>query len=151
MKKTLLAIALLVCGCGPHVTPLSIATPGYQPTPMVYLNSQQPGATVDVNPYLGKGHKYVMLEFYADWCGPCKAMEPLLTMSNAKFSDLVICRVNIDKWQSPVCQQFKLNSVPYMIIYGPDGKEIARDQAARDWFQAQLNLLADHENKARAQ
>ena len=151
MKKTLLAMALLLCGCGAKVAPLTIATPGFKPTPMVYLNAQQPGAKVDINPYLGKGRKYVMLEFYADWCEPCKAMEPLLTMSTAKFSDLAIYRANIDKWKSPVCEQFKIPSVPFMIIYGPDGKELARDQAARDWFQAQLNLLADHENKAQAQ
>ena len=142
----LLSAALVSSSCGKKVEPLAIATPGFQGVTPVVLNAQKAGSTVELSGYLGKDKKFVLVEFYADWCEPCQAFVPLLAMMSNKFSNLTIYRVNIDQWKSPVCRQFKINSVPALLVYAPDGQEIARDQAAKDWVQAQLDLLAAWEN-----
>lgn len=151
MKKllsvALASITLLTfSSCGKKVTPLEISKPATQAPPPIVLNEKTPGGKVDITNLVGKENRYTLVEFYADWCGPCQAFLPIVNMLPKKFNNLAVYRVNIDKWKSPVCQQFQINSVPAMIVYGPDGKELAKGEEARQWVQAQLDLLADYEN-----
>lgn len=60
--------------------------------------------------------KPVLLDFYADWCGPCQVLLPVVEKLAAKYEgDVIIKKVNVD--QNPaLAQQFKVRSIPALFI-----------------------------------
>jgi len=63
-------------------------------------------------------------KFYAEWCGPCKMLTPIMEQVQSKFSDVSFQSVNIDE-QFEVAQKYYVRSVPTVIIE-KDGKEVQR-------------------------
>jgi thioredoxin 1 len=63
----------------------------------------------------------VLVDFWADWCPPCRAMNPTLE-SLAK--DFKVCKVNVDKNQ-PLAQHYEVSSIPALLIF-KDGEVAAR-------------------------
>lgn len=63
-----------------------------------------------------KGNKPVLLDFYADWCGPCQSLLPVLENLAAKHeSDFVIAKVNVDNNQE-LAQKFRVRSIPSLFF-----------------------------------
>jgi thioredoxin 1 len=61
--------------------------------------------------------KPVLVDFYADWCGPCQMMAPVLKEVSSEFGDKVsIIKVDVDKNQ-PIAQKFGVRSIPTMILF----------------------------------
>ena len=59
----------------------------------------------------------VLVDFYADWCGPCKMVAPVLEELEAEFGDkLKIVKVNVDK-ESELAQQFRVVTIPTMMVF----------------------------------
>ena len=82
--------------------------------------------TTDFNLTLNQD-KPVLVDFYADWCGPCQTLIPILDeLSNENKDDLQIAKVNVDK-HSDLAQQFQVRSIP-ALFYIKDGKIINRTQ-----------------------
>jgi len=52
-----------------------------------------------------------LIDFYATWCGPCKAIAPFLEQLDSTYQDLTIFKVDVDKNQE-LAQRFKISSVP---------------------------------------
>ena len=63
-------------------------------------------------------------KFYAEWCGPCKMLTPIMEQVKEKFSDVSFEDINIDD-QFEVAQKYYVRSVPTVIIE-QDGKEVQR-------------------------
>ncbi|MHC1625199.1 MAG: thioredoxin family protein [Methermicoccaceae archaeon] len=67
-----------------------------------------------------------ILDFYADWCQPCKMLEKLLKSLEGRLDGLKIYRVNIeDEFGKWLAEKFEIRAVPTM-IYFKDGKETDR-------------------------
>lgn len=59
----------------------------------------------------------VLVDFYADWCGPCKTMAPILEQVAAQHQGkLKIIKIDVDRNQA-VAQQFRVQSIPTLILF----------------------------------
>ncbi len=66
---------------------------------------------------LTRGDKIVLVDFYADWCLPCKKMEPFLNeIANENNETVTLLRINADE-QSELCKTLKIDALPYLQIY----------------------------------
>ena len=66
----------------------------------------------------------VLVDFYADWCGPCQMMAPVLKEVAQEMGDKVkIIKIDVDKNQ-PIAQQFGVRSIPNIILF-KSGKIVA--------------------------
>ena len=64
-----------------------------------------------------KADKPVLVDFYADWCGPCKMMIPVLDqLSGEKADQLEIYKINVDE-NPDVAKQYRVMSIPNMILF----------------------------------
>ncbi len=87
------------------------------------------GEAVDVTRHLAPG-KLTLVDFYADWCGPCRALEPTISDLAARHPDrMAVRKVNIVNWDSAVSQAYRLRSIPYLQLYSGDGTLIANGDA----------------------
>lgn len=72
---------------------------------------------------LVEGNKPVLIDFYADWCGPCQTLLPIVEKLADKHSDTVeIVKVNVDK-NPELSQQFSVRSIP-ALFFIKDGKVV---------------------------
>lgn len=64
----------------------------------------------------------VLVDFHAEWCGPCKMLAPILEQLASSVQNLKIIKVNIDDHYE-LAQSFKVMSVPTLLLY-KDGQMI---------------------------
>lgn len=65
-----------------------------------------------------------LVDFYADWCGPCKMLAPVLEQVSQEQEDLNIVKVNVDE-NEEVAKQFGIMSIPTLILF-KDGQQVAQ-------------------------
>lgn len=65
--------------------------------------------------------KLVLVDFYANWCGPCKMLSPIISEIANEYSNSVkVCKVNVDENQD-LAQKYNIMSIP-TLIFLKDGK-----------------------------
>jgi len=78
------------------------------------------GAQVDINQHLAFGNVTV-IDFYADWCGPCKRLSPSLEQMARSDPDIALRKIDIVNWRTAVARQFKIYSIPQVKVYDRSG------------------------------
>ena len=69
--------------------------------------------------------KVVLVDFGATWCGPCKAMEPIIKDMKKKYEGrAAILEINIDE-QKSLATDYMVQSIPTLILFS-DGQEVKR-------------------------
>jgi len=82
------------------------------------------GETVDLEAAAVKG-KYTLYDFYADWCAPCRSLDPQLRELAAGHDNVAIRKIDIVDWTTPVVAQHQVQSLPFMILLDPEGRRLA--------------------------
>ena len=65
-----------------------------------------------------------MIDFYADWCGPCKQLSPKLEGIATSDPNVVLRKVDIVDWGTPVAKQFKIQSIPNVWVFDGAGRRV---------------------------
>lgn len=66
-----------------------------------------------------KGEKPVLVDFFATWCGPCKAMHPILEQLKSEMKDSIhILKIDVDgEVNRPLVASLQIQSVPTLVLY----------------------------------
>ena len=89
-----------------------------------FIQISHQGESVDLMDHLVPG-KYTVVDFYADWCLPCREIEPFLKDLTRANEVLAVRKVNIFDWDAPVVAQYDVTFLPYLRMYDPQGVLIA--------------------------
>lgn len=68
-----------------------------------------------------KGDKPAIIDFYADWCGPCKVVAPILEELSNEYDDVVIYKVDTEVEQQ-LSAVFQIRSIPSMLFIPKNGQ-----------------------------
>lgn len=85
-----------------------------------------------------KGEKTILLDFFADWCGPCRMVSPVIDEIAAERWDVAVGKINVD--ESPeLARKYGVYSIPTLIVIR-DGKVINQAVGARSKEQISAML-----------
>lgn len=70
--------------------------------------------------FVSKGN--VVVDFWAEWCGPCKMLSPIVEELSSEMKEIKFGSVNVDK-ETELAQKFSVMSIPTLLFF-KDGKQI---------------------------
>jgi len=79
------------------------------------------GAQMDIAKHLALGN-VTIVDFYADWCGPCKQILPTLEQMAATDPEIAVRKIDIVDWGTPVVKQYSIRAIPQVNVYNRTGQ-----------------------------
>ena len=73
--------------------------------------------------------KPVLIDFYADWCGPCRMVAPIIEEIASENPDIAVAKVNVDD-QPELASEFGVFSIPTLVVM-KDGNVVSKSAGAR--------------------
>lgn len=73
--------------------------------------------------------KIILLDFYADWCGPCRMLSPVVDEFAEENPDFVVGKINVDK-EPELSEEFGVSSIPMLVVM-KDGKILNKSVGAK--------------------
>jgi thioredoxin 1 len=131
---------MLTVGCEDGTMPKSETSPNSKET------SSNPGAsntteitTSNFETVVLKSEQPVLVDFWAEWCGPCKAIAPMVEELARKYDgQLVVGKVNVDE-QGALAARYNINSIP-ALLYFKDG-EIVKETVGSQSLESLQNQV----------
>lgn len=71
----------------------------------------------------------VLLDFYAEWCGPCRMVGPVVDEIADEWHDVKVCKINVEE-ERELAEQFGIMSIPTLVVM-KDGKVVKQASGAR--------------------
>ena len=81
----------------------------------------------DADAFLSKiktSKKLFVVDFYADWCGPCKRLSPVLERMSEEHTSVVFCKVDVDE-KKKLSERYKIRCMP-TVLFIKGGVVVAR-------------------------
>jgi len=86
-----------------------------------------------------KSEKKVLLDFYADWCAPCRMVLPIVEQIAGEHPEYKVCKVNVDE-QPELAAMFRVMTIPTLLVM-ENGKVLGQSTGAKPKAQI-LRMLA---------
>lgn len=84
----------------------------------------------------------VLIDFFADWCGPCKMLAPILKQVKDELGDKIkVVKIDVDKNQ-PLATKYQVRGVPTMMLF-KSGKQVWRQSGVLQKNDI-LNVIKPH-------
>ncbi|MBR5779342.1 MAG: thioredoxin [Clostridia bacterium] len=76
-----------------------------------------------------KSEKKVLIDFYADWCGPCRMVSPIVDQIAEEYGEYLVAKVNVDE-EGELAAEFGVSSIPMLVVM-QNGAIVAQSVGAR--------------------
>lgn len=63
-----------------------------------------------------QAEQMVLVDFWAEWCGPCKMLSPIVDQVAEELPDVKVCKVNVDE-QPSLAAEYKVMSIPMLLVF----------------------------------
>ncbi|MCI9616681.1 MAG: thioredoxin [Eubacterium sp.] len=69
-----------------------------------------------------KAEGMVLVDFFADWCGPCKMLSPIVDEVDEENTDIKVCKINVDE-EPELAMRYNVMSIPTLVVI-QNGEEV---------------------------
>ena len=66
----------------------------------------------------------VLVDFWANWCGPCRMLGPVIDQLGSELTDVKVCKIDVDANQD-LAAKYKVETIPTLVVF-EGGKEVKR-------------------------
>ena len=71
-----------------------------------------------------RADKPVLVDFWAEWCGPCRMLGPVIDQLGSELTDVKVCKIDVDANQD-LAAKYKVETIPTLVVF-EGGKEVKR-------------------------